>query len=472
MMDSRLSRIDTIFTDSIEPSLSEYIRIPNQSPLFDADWEAHGHMDRAAAHLLAWAKAQAIPGLTVEVLRLPGRTPVIYAEVPGTAPGRVLLYVHYDKQPEFTGWEPGLDPWTPVVRDGKLYGRGGADDGYAIYSSLTALRLLAEDGIAHAPCSILIEGSEESGSFDLPAYVEHLAERLGTPDLVVCLDAECGNYEQFWLTTSLRGNLVGTLLVEMLTEGVHSGMATGIAASPFRILRGLIDRLENVHTGDLVLEALHVVTPPERIDEARTAADVLGPAVAGKLPFTCGAHAVSDDPTELLLNSTWKPTLTVTGAEGLPPLASAGNVLLPKVAIKLSLRLPPTLEAVAAGRLVKETLEKDPPYGATVRFDVGASLAGWNAPPLAAWLSDAVEKASQRYFAAPALSMGTGGSIPFIGMLQNRYPNTQFLVTGVLGPKSNAHGPNEFLHLGYVRQLTACVVDVLAAHGARAVSGA
>ena len=464
------ARIDAEWTESIEPTLADYIRIPNQSVLFDPDWEASGHMDRAAALLHGWAAAQPIAGLTVEVLRLPGRTPVLYAEVPGTAPGRVLLYGHFDKQPAFTGWEPGLSPWEPVFRDGKLYGRGGADDGYALFSSLLALRLLQEQGVAHAACSILIEGSEESGSIDLPAYVDHLAGRLGAPDLVVCLDAECGNYEQFWLTTSLRGNLVGTLSVEVLTEGVHSGMGTGIAASPFRILRGLLDRLENVDNGDLAIESLHVPTPAGRVSEARAAAAVLGAQVAGKLPFAPGVHPLSEDPTELLLNSTWKPTLTITGAEGLPPLVSAGNVLLPRVAAKLSLRLPPTLNAEQAGAAVKAALERDPPYGARVHFDLHSALGGWHAPPLAPWLADALELASQRHFGQSCLAMGTGGSIPFIGMLADRYPQTQFLVTGVLGPKSNAHGPNEFLHLGMVRGVTACAAEIIAAHGARPIA--
>jgi acetylornithine deacetylase/succinyl-diaminopimelate desuccinylase-like protein len=460
-------RIDEEWTDSVQPSLEAYVRIPNKSPLFDPAWEANGHMDRAAALLLEWCRSQPIAGLKAEVVRLPGRTPVIYAEVPGTAPGRVLLYGHFDKQPEFTGWSPGLEPWTPVVRDGRLYGRGGADDGYALYASLLAIRVLQEQGIPHAGCALLIEGSEESGSVDLPAYVDHLADRLGTPDLVICLDAECGNYDQFWLTTSLRGNLVGTLSVEVLTEGVHSGMATGIAPSAFRILRGLLDRLENVHTGDVALEELHVQTPPARVAEARAAAAVLGASVITKMPFARGVRAVSNDPAELLLNSTWKPTLTVTGAEGLPALANAGNTLLPRVAAKLSLRLPPTLDADVAARRVQAALEREPPYGAHVRFEVGSSLAGWDAPPLAPWLAAAVDAGSQAYFGRPALAMGTGGSIPFIGMLAARYPGTQFLVTGVLGPQSNAHGPNEFLHLDAVRRVNGCVVEVLARHGAR-----
>lgn len=463
--------IDREWRTSIEPSLHDYIRIPNKSPLFDPDWQAHGHMDRAVELMAAWCRAQPIRGLTVEVIRLPGRTPVLYAEVAGNAPGQVLLYGHYDKQPEFTGWVDGLDPWTPVVREGRLYGRGGADDGYAVYASLLAIRALQEQGVPHARCAILIEGCEESGSVDLPAYVEHLADRLGTPELVVCLDAECGNYEQFWLTTSLRGNLVGTLSIEVLTEGVHSGMGTGIAPSTFRILRGLLDRIENVHTGDVLLEALHASVPADKLAHARATAAVLGDSIAGKLPFAAGVRAVSNDPLELLVNSTWRPTITITGAEGLPALGSAGNVLLPRLAVKLSLRLPPTVSGEAAGAAVKRALEADPPYGARVRFELGSSLSGWNAPPLAGWLEAAIERGSQEQFGRPALAMGTGGSIPFIGMLAQRYPQTQFLVTGVLGPNSNAHGPNEFLDLATARRVTGCTARVLAAHATRGRPG-
>lgn len=466
--DATRGLIHGTWQESILPSLADYIRIPNQSPLFDPQWADHGHMQRAVEHLAAWCRAQPVAGMTVEVLCLPGRTPLLWVEVAGTAPGSVLLYGHYDKQPEFTGWEPGLGPWTPVLRDGRLYGRGGADDGYAVYASLTAIRALQAEGQAHARCLLLIEGCEESGSVDLPAYVEHLGARLGTPDLVVCLDAECGNYAQLWQTTSLRGNLVGTLEVGVLGEGVHSGMGSGIAPAALRIARGLLDRLENAVTGDLVLEDLYVPVPPGRREEAQAAARVLGAEVAGKLPFLPGVRAVSDSPAELLLNSTWKPMLAVTGADGLPPVARAGNVLLPSVALRLSLRLPPTLDAAVAAGRVRDVLEADPPYGASVRFRVGSALSGWHAPPLAPWLARSLEESSEAWFGRGALAMGTGGSIPFIGMLAARYPATQFVVTGVLGPHSNAHGPNEFLDVATAERLTGCVSSWLAAHAREA----
>ncbi len=468
-MDFKRARQTTTaaFRDSIVPRLSEYIRIPNKSPLFDADWQAHGHMDRAADLMAAWCREQAIAGLRVEVLREKGRTPLLFCEIPGQGPDTVLLYGHMDKQPEFTGWADGLSPWEPVIRDGKLYGRGGADDGYAVFSSLTAIRLLQEQKIPHARCVVLIEACEESGSYDLPHHVDKLAGRIGTPSLVVCLDAECGNYEQLWCTTSLRGNLVGDLVVEGLTEGVHSGAGTGIAPSVFRIARTLLARVESDVTGDILVDELLVPIPAQRIEQARAAAGVLADEIAGKLPFVPGARALSDSPVELVLNNTWRPTLAVTGAAGLPAMENAGNVLLPRVEFKLSFRLPPSADAEAAAAAVKKRLESDPPYGVHVRFEVGSSLPGWDAPPVAPWLAASMRDASLAAFGRDAMYLGTGGSIPFIGMLGEKFPETQFLVTGVLGPHANAHGPNEFLHLEYAEKLTVCVAKVVADHQAR-----
>ncbi len=457
----------SIFKDSIVPRLSDYIRIPNKSPLFDAEWQAHGHMDRAAELMAAWCREQPIAGLEVEIVRAPGRTPVLFCEIPGSGPETVLLYGHMDKQPEFTGWATGLSPWEPVLRDGKLYGRGGADDGYAVFSSLTAIRLLQEQKIPHARCVVLIEACEESGSYDLPHYVEQLEDRIGTPSLVVCLDAECGNYDQLWCTTSLRGNLVGDLIVEGLTEGVHSGAGTGIAPSVFRIARTLLGRVESDITGDLLVDELTVPIPAARIEQARAAAAVLGDQVAGKLPFVAGARALSDSPVELVINNTWRPTLAITGAAGLPAMENAGNVLLPRVEFKLSFRLPPSGDAEAAAAAVKGRLEADPPYGVRVRFEVGSSLAGWDAPPVAPWLETSMHEASRATFGRDAMYLGTGGSIPFIGMLGERFPETQFLVTGVLGPHANAHGPNEFLHLDCAKNVTLCVAKVIADHRAQ-----
>ncbi len=448
----------------IVPQLVEYIRIPNKSPMFDAQWRENGYMADAVKLLADWAKAQPIAGMTVEVVELEGRTPLIYIEVAGSGDDTVLLYGHLDKQPEMTGWADDLGPWKPVIKGDKLYGRGGADDGYALFGSLTAIRALKEQGLPHARCVILIEACEESGSYDLPFYVDHLADRIGQPSLVVCLDSGCANYDQLWCTTSLRGLAGGNLKVNVLTEGVHSGDASGIVPSSFRVLRQLLSRLEDEATGRILVEDLFVEIPEQRIVQARRAAEVLGSEVWDKFPFLPGMSPMDADLTELVLNRTWRPALSITGADGLPPLGSAGNVLRPHTAVKLSLRLPPTLEPKRAGEVLKRVLEANPPYGCKVEVELEKASTGWNAPALAPWLEHAIDHASREFFGAPAMYMGEGGTIPFMGMLGEKFPGAQFMITGVLGPHSNAHGPNEFLHIPTGKRVTGAVARVIAEH--------
>jgi acetylornithine deacetylase/succinyl-diaminopimelate desuccinylase-like protein len=459
--------IDRLWDDEIVPVLSDYIRIPNKSPAFDPDWAAHGHMDRAVALFENWAreKLAAFPGAGLEVLRLPGRTPLICIEIPGAAqnisgPGTVLMYGHLDKQPEMTGWTTG--PWEPVIKEGRLYGRGGADDGYAMFAALAALLALKDSGKPHARAVILIEASEESGSPDLPAYVEHLAARIGTPDLVICLDSGCGNYEQLWLTTSLRGMAMGNLTVEVLTEGVHSGAASGVVPSSFRILRALLSRIEEEATGRMKLPELFVEIPPERKAQAAEAAAILGDTVWREMPLAGETRAMAADNAGALLQKTWMPQLAVTAMAGYPAPENGGNVLLPYTTAKLSLRLPPTADAAAARAAVKHALERDPPYGAAVTFEAPRGEDGWNAPPLAPWLEAALDKAAEAAFGKPVGFIGEGGSIPFMAMLARKFPGAQFVVTGVLGPHSNAHGPNEFLDIGYAKKLTGAIASILA----------
>jgi acetylornithine deacetylase/succinyl-diaminopimelate desuccinylase-like protein len=461
--------VDQCWGDEIVPTLVEYIKIPNKSPSFDPEWSARGYMDDAVALFERWARARlpSLSGATLEIVRLPGRTPVIVIDIPGDSDETVLLYGHLDKQPEMTGWAEGYGPWIPRLEGDKLYGRGGADDGYAMFGALSALLALRDQSVPHARCVVLIEACEESGSYDLPYYVDHLAEKLGNPSLVICLDSGCGNYDQLWLTTSLRGVASGTLRVEVLEEGVHSGDASGIVPSSFRILRLLLSRLEDEETGAVRPAELYAQVPPERVAQARRAAAALGDAVFAKFPFVPGMSPMTDDLTELVLNRTWRPQLAVTGIDGLPTPGDAGNVLLPSTVAKLSLRLPPTLDAAAAGTLLRGLLEKNPPYGARVAFDVGSSAAGWNAPALAPWLEQSLARGSELAFGAPPAYMGEGGSIPFMAMLGEKFPQAQFVVTGVLGPHSNAHGPNEFLHIPTGRRISLVIAQVLADHARR-----
>ena len=461
--------------DEIVPQLVEYIRIPNKSPMFDADWVKNGYMEDAVKLMETWARAQPIPGMALEVVRLEGRTPLIFIDIPASGPETgedcVLLYGHLDKQPEMTGWDDDLGPWKPVLRDDKLYGRGGADDGYAIYGSLAAIQALQDQGLPHARCVVLIEACEESGSYDLPAYVDHLADRIGKPSLVVCLDSGCGNYDQLWCTTSLRGLAGGNLTVKVLEEGVHSGDASGVVPSSFRLLRQLLSRIEDADTGRILPEGLQAEVPADRLAQARKCAEVLGTAVYDKFPFLPGMQPMADDLTELVLNRTWRPALSVTGVDGMPSLASAGNVLRPHTAVKLSLRLPPTLDGKVAGEVLKDALLRDPPNGAQVSLELEKASTGWNAPAMSPWLEKAIDAASQAFYDRPAMYMGEGGSIPFMGMLGEKFPGAQFMITGVLGPHSNAHGPNEFLHIPMGKRVTACVARVIADHHAASVRG-
>ncbi|MEZ5462556.1 M20 family metallopeptidase [Dokdonella sp.] len=458
------SFVDKLWDEQIVPQLVEYIRIPNKSPMFDADWVKHGYMDQAVTLMENWASKQPIPGMKLEVVRLEGRTPLIFIDIPGQGDDCVLLYGHLDKQPEMTGWDEHLGPWKPVIEGDKLYGRGGADDGYAIFGSLAAIMALQAQDIPHSRCVVMIEACEESGSYDLPYYVDHLADRIGKPSLIVCLDSGCGNYDQMWLTTSLRGMTGGNLTVNVLEEGVHSGDASGVVPSSFRVLRQVLSRLEDENTGEILPRELHAEIPPQRVEQARLSAEVLGDDVYSKFPLLDGMQPVSKDLTELVLNRTWRPALAITGVGGLPGLDSAGNVLRPFTAVKLSLRLPPTADAAKSGEFLKQLLEADPPYGSTVTFNLEKAGSGWDAPALAPWLEQSVDEASRTYFGPPPAYMGEGGSIPFMGMLGEKFPGAQFLITGVLGPHSNAHGPNEFLHIPTGKRVTAAVAKVVSDH--------
>jgi len=467
---------DRAWDERIVPALTDYIAIPAKSPMFDADWVKNGYIEKVVRDAAAWVESRKVAGLTLEVVRIEGRTPVIFFEIAATKAGAgdtVLLYGHLDKQPEFSGWRNDLGPWTPKYENGLLYGRGGADDGYAVYAAITAIEALKAQGLEHPRCVGVIESCEESGSSDLPVYIDALKPRLGNVGLVVCLDSGAGNYDQLWLTTSLRGMVSGVLKVEILTEGIHSGDASGLVPSSFRILRHVLDRLEDSATGRLLPESFHCEIPGSRVEQAAATAAILKDEVWKRMPWACGADGgpvllTTTDPVEGLLQRTWRPTLSVTGVDGFPALGNAGNVLRPYTAFKLSLRLPPLVDGNTASLQLKTLLEDNAPYNAKVTFHpdgrAGAlGATGWNAPELAPWLDNALNAASNAYYGAPCGYIGQGGTIPLMSMLQKGFPQAQMMVCGVLGPKSNAHGPNEFLHVPYGKKLTAAVAQVIAA---------
>jgi acetylornithine deacetylase/succinyl-diaminopimelate desuccinylase-like protein len=449
-------------------SLSGLVEIPALSPGFDASWQASGHLEAAAAHVRDWIAGRGLPGAQLEIVRLPGRSPVLIADVPATPGaadrGTVLLYGHLDKQPPFEGWSAGLGPWQAVRRDGRLYGRGVVDDGYAGYAAVTALEAARGAGGSHARAVVLLETGEESGSPDLPAYLEHLAGRLGDVTLVVCLDGGGGDYSRLWLTTSLRGIVQATVTVRVLRAPQHSGLASGIVPSSFRILRQLLDRLEDSGTGEVRLPAMNVPIP----EAARAAALVSAAAAPGSVrslyPLADGMRPASDDEAELILNNTWRPTLAVIGAAGLPAPADAGNVLRAATTLTLSFRTPPTVDSRAALAELEHALTTDVPYGAQVEISDPKAENGWTAPESAPWLAAALDEVGGQVFGERHGSIGIGGSIPFMELLGRRYPRAQFVVTGALGTDSNMHVPDEWLNIGFARQVTEAVAHVLDAH--------
>ena len=468
-----LERVSSAWDEDILKQLTDYIRIPAKSPGFAPDWEQQGHLETVLRNAAQWVEAQKVSGLSLEIVRLPGRTPVLFFDIPAhqhSGSDTVLMYGHLDKQPEFEGWRSDLGPWSPKYEDGRLYGRGGADDGYAVYASIAAVQELKRQGVPHPRIVGLIETCEESGSADLLPYIDALRTRLGEVALVICLDSGAGNYDQLWLTTSLRGMASGTLKVEILTEGIHSGDASGLVPSSFRIMRQVLDRLEDSATGRLLPASFHCEVPADRLAQARATAAILGEEVYKRFPwahYDCGGSTVfalptTTDPVQALLKRTWEPTLSVTGAEGFPALQDAGNVLRPYTAFKLSLRLPPLVDAATAVQELKTLLEDNAPYQARVTWEGASAASGWNAPPITPWFEQALNAASQAQFGAPCGYIGQGGTIPLMNMLSQGFPKAQMMVCGVLGPKSNAHGPNEFLHVPYAKKLTAAVAQVIA----------
>jgi acetylornithine deacetylase/succinyl-diaminopimelate desuccinylase-like protein len=461
--------------DSVVPLLMDYGRIPDLSPAYDPGWEASGELDRAADLFAGWARKRSLSGATVEVVRIPGLTPTVLIDVPATDPeatGTVVVYGHYDKQPPFVGWGEGRGPWTPTLEGDLLYGRGMADDGYAMPSALVALEAIRAVGGRHARCLVLIEGSEESGSPHLPRVLAALADRIGVPDLVLALDSGSPTPDRLWVTTSLRGAVVGTLTVEVLDHGVHSGSAGAVVPSSFRIARHLLDRIEDAATGDLLLPELVAEPPTGTAEAAERMAHALGEAGLDQEPFPIVDGLVLQGATraERAVRAAWLGSVAVVGADGLPASVDAGAVLRPSTALKLVIRVPPICSAEIAEAAVARALTDDPPHGARVTWESEQSADGWATPAFAPWLVAALDRSSVAAFGQPSAQVGEGGTIPFLGWLAARFPSAQILALGVLVPGSNHHGPDESLHLPTAERVTGAVAALLVEHARQAAS--
>ncbi len=457
--------VDRLFEDDVLPALDAYTRIPCLSPAYDPGWATEGHLHRAAALLAEWCAKRPVPGLGVEVLDLPGRTPVLVAETGGDAPGNVLVYGHLDKQPPQGVWQDGLGPYTPVRHGDLLYGRGTADDGYAVFAAMIALEAVVASGAPLPRVVVLIEASEESGSPDLPAHLAALSKRIGAPDLVVCLDSGCLTYDRLWRTASLRGAVVATVRVDVLTEGVHSGLAGGVVPSSFRLLRQLLSRIEDERTGEILLPELRAEVPGVvRAELAAVAAELPGVAT-DDLPTVDGLVLTGADDAERLVGRSWSTALALTGIDGVPSVRDGGNVLRPFTEAKCSIRLPPPVDAARAAEALVAALTVDPPDGARVTVEVESAAEGWQAPDPAPWVAAALTRASEACLGRAASTYAEGGSIPFLSPLADQFPGIQLVATGVLGPGSNAHGPNEFLHLPMAKAVTVAVAELVAEAG-------
>jgi acetylornithine deacetylase/succinyl-diaminopimelate desuccinylase-like protein len=460
-IEKTISFIETQFTNDALPALQEYITIDNLSPSFDKEWATNGKLEKAAEFLLKWASSQNIKGFKGEVMKDQGLTPIIFIEIEGEVNGKsAFMYGHFDKQPHFTGWSEGLGPLLPVIRGDLLYGRGGADDGYAIFSSVLAVKNLQDQGIPHGRVVILIEGSEESGSIHLMTYVNKLKDRIGQPNLCICLDSGCLNYDQLWLTTSLRGVVNIDLTVQVLNEAIHSGEGTGIAVDSFMIVRNLLDRIEDSSSGK-VIDEFQVEIPKNRIEECRKVAAIEGDKVWAKVKFAENVRPMTSDNTEILLNNTWRPTVAIVGASGLPEHSTAGNVLRASTTVRVSMRLPPTYDSQKAAKRLVEILEANPPFNCKVTAKLGGAGAGWNSNDLSQQIQASLKRSADRVFGREIMSFGMGGSIPFIKQLGDNFPNSDFLVLGLLGPGSNAHSINECLNIPYCKKLTVVVSHTL-----------
>ena len=463
-LDSMAENADRIWEESILPSLSEFIEIHALSPMFEPNWDELGELQATLDLFCSWLDNQGLQGMSYNVHRIANHSPVLLVTIEGTGSGEVLFYSHLDKQPSRPHlWSEGLHPLKAVRREPFLYGRGSVDDGYGGYLCVTAIRLLQEAGIPHPKATFLIETCEESGSYDLPPYLDELTENLGNPDLVVVLDSGGPSYEHIWVTEALRGLVAGNLSVKVSHEGVHSGMSGGAIPSSFRIQRMLLDRIENSQTGEVLIPEMHVEISDNIMQQATALAEVLGDELWSSLPTVETLESQSKDVSEMLLDINWRPALSVIGADGIPSVQSAGNVLRTNTDLKISFRIPPGVNAEEVQDVVKQILEANPPYGAEVTYNPTEPADGFHAPPLHEGIASALESASLHLTGKPPMSTWIGGTIPFMAMIQNKYPNACFLCTGSSGPGNNAHGPDEKLHIPHSKRVNVALAAAIAA---------
>ena len=457
----RLSNfIDKQWDESALPSLCDFIEIPALSPSFDPDWEENGYLDAAIDNFIFWVKSLPLEKVTISVHRLKNRSPVLLITIGGTADSEVLFYSHLDKQPEATGWSKGKGPWKPVIEDDWLFGRGSVDDGYGSYAGILSVLGLQEQGIPHPTCRFLIETGEESGSPDLELYLDELKVHLGIPDLVIILDTGGMDYDRLWITQSLRGIVAGTLSVKVSSVGVHSGHGSGVMPSSFRLARQLLSRIEDEETGEILPKWLHTEVSDEMKETCAHIVNMKGDELKN-FPLLEGVKKQVEDPLDIFIAMNLKPSLSVIGAAGIPPIESAGNVLRTNTDLKISIRTPPGIDATLVSEKVQELLESNSPNGAHVTAEMTEVANGFLSPKLPDSVSSDLEEACKKFYGNPFMDLYIGGTIPVMAMLQARYADSKFIITGAGGPGGNAHGPDEKLHIPTAKKVTKCMSSVV-----------
>ena len=454
--------VDKWWDNSALPSLCEFVEIPALSPSFDSEWEANGYLDAAVNTFVVWVRSLPLQGLTVSVHRLKNRSPVLLVRIDGEADGEVLFYSHLDKQPEASGWSEGKGPWKPVIEDGWLFGRGSVDDGYGGYAGILSVLALQDQGISHPTCRFLIETGEESGSPDLSYYLDELESVLGIPDLVIVLDTGGIDYDRLWITESLRGIVAGTLSVKVSSVGVHSGHGSGVMPSSFRLARQLLSRIEDENTGEIKPEWLHIEIT-DKMREQATKIIEMNSESTDDFPLLDGVQKQVNDPLDIFLTMNLSPSLSIIGADGIPSIQDAGNVLRTNTDFKISVRTPPGISAEKVAVKVQELLEKDPPNGAHISAKMTEVADGFLSPELPEKLSDMLKKSGKKFYGNEPMSLFIGGTIPVMAMLQSRYPDSKFIITGAGGPGGNAHGPDEKLHIPTAKKVTKCMAATVSA---------
>jgi acetylornithine deacetylase/succinyl-diaminopimelate desuccinylase-like protein len=449
--------------------LESFVSIRSLSPAFDPLWREHGEISRALDLFGTWASTLEIPGLRWRRSDISGRTPALVVEIPPSSQressGGVLIYGHLDKQPASAPWHEDTDPFVATRSGDLLYGRGVVDDGYSLPCALLALESLAQAGLEYPRTTVIIEASEESGSPDLDAHIDALMSLLGDVELVICLDSGGLDDRRLWVTTSLRGNLVLTVDVEVLQHGVHSGSAGGVVPSSFRIMRQILDRLEDSTTGEVIPDFLRPSIPSSVLEHALELANDLDDPLARAFPIVDGLVLDGSSGEERIVRQTWGPSVAYTGVDGMPPLKDGGNVLRPHTTVKISLRLPPTIEAASAQESLVDLLSSDPPSGSRVTVRAETPANGWVAPPFSRLVAGALEEGSRAGFHELPGFCGEGGSIPFLSTLVDRFPHAQVVATGALIPGSNAHGPDESLQISTAVGVCTAVAHLLHALG-------